>query len=130
MKTYTLFLVLIICLVSNCSSKDTLKQQPPPCELRVSEGFENPIGFYDSMPTFSWKLPQDTTTKTQTAYTIVVASKPELLPNNPDVWNSGKVASSQSVFVKYEGKPLKSRQNVFGKFNIGMKTITRQIGVK
>ena len=34
-----------------------------PHTLRVSEGFVNPIGFYDHEPTFSWNLPVSETIK-------------------------------------------------------------------
>ncbi|MCV9386642.1 glycoside hydrolase family 78 protein [Reichenbachiella ulvae] len=83
---------------------------PSPMELTVSEGFVNPIGFYDSVPDFSWKLP--TAVQEQSAYAIEVASNPDLLGSNADLWNSGKVKTGQSTFVKYEGKALSSRQKV------------------
>ncbi len=104
-----LFVLTILFLVS-CSS---IKNSMLPHDLAVSEQFKNPIGFYDATPTFSWKLPQNQNIKKQTAYTIVVASKPELLPNNADLWESGKVESDQTLFVKYKGKKLTSRQKVY-----------------
>ena len=84
-----------------------------PTNLTISEGLTNPIGFYDSNPTFSWKLPAGIAT--QKAYTIVVASSPKLLKTNPDLWNSGKVNSNQTLYVKYQGKKLSSRQKVYWK---------------
>ncbi|WP_248722430.1 alpha-L-rhamnosidase [Seonamhaeicola sp. ML3] len=110
MRINIICIALLQCLLLGCNeiSKNTVQV---PEQLRVSEGFQNPLGFYDATPSFSWKLSQ--TVKNQIAYKIVVASKPELLPNQPDIWNSGKVTSNQSTFVKYEGKTLKSRQNVF-----------------
>ncbi|TNJ45029.1 family 78 glycoside hydrolase catalytic domain [Tamlana fucoidanivorans] len=81
--------------------------------LRVSEGFENPLGFYDATPTFSWKLPISERVLSQSAYQIVVASSPDLLPNHADLWDSSKQMTDQSVWVKYQGKPLQSRQNVY-----------------
>ena len=102
--------VSIILLLISCSST---KNSIPAYELVVSEKFTNPIGFYDATPSFSWKLPQNKNIKKQTAYSIVVASKPELLPNNADLWVSGKVESDQTLFVKYKGKKLSSRQKVY-----------------
>jgi len=87
----------------------------PPIDLVVSEGFINPIGFYNAEPTFSWKLPVAGNIKSQSAYRLVVASKPELLPNKADFWDSGKVKSDQSVWVNYKGVPLDSRQKVYWK---------------
>ncbi len=103
-------LVLTVLFLVSCSS---VQNSMLPHELVVSEQFKNPIGFYDATPTFSWKLPQDSNIKTQTAYAIVVASNPELLPDNADLWESGKVESAQSLFVKYKGKQLASRQKVY-----------------
>ncbi|PWG06716.1 glycoside hydrolase family 78 protein [Polaribacter aquimarinus] len=102
--------ILAILFLVSCSS---VQNTIPPQELVVSEQFKNPIGFYDATPSFSWKLPQDKNIKKQTAYSIVVASKPELLPNNADLWESGKVESQQTLFVKYKGKKLSSRQKVY-----------------
>ena len=41
---------------------------------------------------------------------MLVASTPELLAKDQgDLWDSGKVASDQSIQVEYAGKPLRSR---------------------
>jgi alpha-L-rhamnosidase len=84
-----------------------------PNSLVVSEGFENPIGLYDNEPSFSWKLPVSENIKSQTAYRVVVASDPQLLPKRADLWDSGEVDSDQSVWVKYNGTPLESRQKAY-----------------
>lgn len=112
MKSNIIFLILTQLLFLSCVEKNSVNLEKPH-SLSVSEGFENPIGFHDSIPSFSWKLSKKISTKKQTAYSIVVASNPDLLPENPDVWSSGKIMSEQSVFVKYEGKPLKSRQKIY-----------------
>jgi alpha-L-rhamnosidase len=82
-------------------------------KLTVSEGFVNPIGFYDAAPSFSWQLPQDSTVKQQSAYRIVVATAEVLLPDDADLWDSGKIESSQSLWIPYQGKKLQSRQQVY-----------------
>ncbi|WP_298495919.1 family 78 glycoside hydrolase catalytic domain [uncultured Algibacter sp.] len=107
--------ILTILFLVSCSStqNNTPPYNIPPQELVVSEQFKNPIGFYDATPSFSWKLAQNKNIKKQTAYSIVVASEPELLPNNADLWESGKVESEQTLFVKYKGKKLSSRQKVY-----------------
>ncbi len=84
----------------------------PPTSLSVSEGFENPLGFYDAKPSFSWQLPDDEGVKAQTAYRVVAASEASMLPNDADLWDSGRIASDQSTFLPYAGKPLTSRQRV------------------
>ncbi|RED47854.1 family 78 glycoside hydrolase catalytic domain [Seonamhaeicola aphaedonensis] len=84
-----------------------------PASLTISEGFKNPMGFHDDKPTFSWQLPVTTDVKSQSAYQIVVASSRELLPNNPDLWDSTKQESNQSTFIEYKGTELQSRQKVY-----------------
>lgn len=84
-----------------------------PTALTLSEGFENPIGFYDATPTFSWQLPVSEDVSSQNAYQIVAASSPDLLPDKADLWDSKKQKTSQSTWVKYKGKPLTSRQKVY-----------------
>ncbi|AWW32839.1 rhamnosidase [Echinicola strongylocentroti] len=84
-----------------------------PVSLRVSENFTSPLGFYDSKPTFSWNLPTSNNGLQQTAYQIVAGSDPDLLPEKADFWNSEKVTSSQSAWIKYSGTALGSRQRVY-----------------
>ena len=96
--------------LTSCQEGVTVKKAN---NLTVSEGFKNPLGFYDATPTFSWKLPASENVKSQKAYQIVAATKPNLLPNNADLWNSKKENSSQSTWVKYKGEPLQSRQKVY-----------------
>ena len=103
--SYVLFVMLASCKETQLLIK--------PNKLSVSEGFKNPIGFYTATPTLSWELPVSSNIKNQTAYQIVVASNPKLLPNNADLWDSKKQKSSQSTWVNYNGKALKSRQKVY-----------------
>ncbi|MFD0796579.1 family 78 glycoside hydrolase catalytic domain [Maribacter chungangensis] len=84
-----------------------------PTALTLSEGFENPMGFYDATPTFSWQLTVAKDVSSQTAYRIVAAGSPDLLPENADLWDSKKQETSRSTWIKYEGEPLSSRQKVF-----------------
>ncbi|WP_299057408.1 alpha-L-rhamnosidase [uncultured Polaribacter sp.] len=108
------FIYLIICTtflgLTSCKEKGTLEKAN---FLTISEGFKNPIGFYDVKPTFSWQLPVSENIKSQSAYQIIAASNPDLLPNSPDLWDSEKQKSDQSAWLKYAGKPLQSRQKVY-----------------
>lgn len=104
---FTLF--LIACAVQPPSNT----QVSQPERLAVSEGFVNPIGFYDVSPSFSWVLPSDSSIKRQSRYRIVAASSPDLLPDNADLWNSNVVISDRTTFVPYNGVPLSSRQKVY-----------------
>lgn len=104
---YTFLWILLTSLFwGGCTKSDTA-----PLDLSVSEQFKNPIGFYDATPSFSWKLP--TGVKSQTAYRIVAASSADLLPHKADLWDTHKMDSDQSLYVKYAGSALTSRQKVF-----------------
>jgi alpha-L-rhamnosidase len=108
---YTILLLSLNCLIlTSCEQKETLVKA---IDLTISEGFKNPLGFYNARPTFSWKLPVSENNKSQSAYQIVVASNPDLLPDNADLWNSKKQETDQSVWIKYQGKTLASRQKVY-----------------
>ncbi|MFG6686778.1 glycoside hydrolase family 78 protein [Mariniflexile sp. HNIBRBA6329] len=101
---------VVLLLLASCKEAQLLEK---PVTLFVSEGFENPIGFYDASPTLSWKLPVSEGVKKQSAYQIVVASSSNLLPDNANLWDSKNQKSEQSAWIKYNGTPLKSRQKVF-----------------
>ena len=85
-----------------------------PTHLRC-EYLTNPLGIDEPKPRLSWQVvARDPKARglTQGAYQVVVASSPELLAKNQgDLWDSGKVASSQSLHVPYAGKPLASLQH-------------------
>ncbi|NRD23045.1 family 78 glycoside hydrolase catalytic domain [Winogradskyella litoriviva] len=107
---YLAYALVFLSLIISCDSKGSLESAT---DLTISEGFKNPIGFYDANPTFSWKLPVSESNKSQSAYHIVAASKPDLLPDNADLWDSEKQTSEQSTWITYGGKPLESRQKVY-----------------
>jgi len=79
-----------------------------PAELRV-DNLKNPLGIDDPAPKFSWQLRDTAPGAKQTAYEVMVASSPELLTQGKaDVWDSGRVASGQSLNVRYSGPALKA----------------------
>ena len=95
---------------SSCKEEATIVEAQ---KLTISEGFVNPLGFYDETPSFSWQLPVSEGVSSQSAYQIVVASSPDLLPDHADLWNSKKQQTAQSTWVTYAGAPLQSRQKVY-----------------
>src|SRR4051794_21788612 len=71
-------------------------------DLRV-DNVVNPLSA-GGTPTLSWKLRSGRPGERQTAYRILVASSPRLLTEHrADVWDSGRVASAESVAVPYRG---------------------------
>jgi len=80
---------------------------------------ENPSTIESKQPLFSWLVDVDGYNKFQSSYHILVASSEDKLnENNADVWNSKKVKSDKSTFVKYQGKDLQAMQNYFWKVKI------------
>jgi len=80
------------------------------CEYR-----ENPLGIDVENPRLSWIIEErsqrpEVRGQKQTAYQVLVASSEELLAKDQgDLWDSGKVASDQSIQVEYAGKGMASR---------------------
>ena len=88
-----------------------------PTELRCDD-LKNPVGIDFQKPMFTWGLPP-AQGRQQAAYQILIASsRNSLAQNNGDVWDSGKVNSSQSVQVDFGGKPLSSGGAYFWKVRI------------
>jgi hypothetical protein len=70
---------------------------------------ENPVGIDTQQPCFSWKTYSGERGFIQSSYQILVSDTPEALEQNSgNIWNSGKINSSQSVLIPFAGKPLKS----------------------
>ena len=81
--------------------------------LRCNRRIE-PVGVDDPTPAFSWQLHSRRRNVRQTAYQVLVASEPNLLhTGKPDLWDSGRVDSDQSLYVAYQGKPLRPSQRYF-----------------
>lgn len=77
-------------------------------ELQV-EHAPNPLGIDVARPRFSWVPRASANGQTQTAFQVVVASDAALLPDRPDVWDSGSVSTDRSFDIRYAGPPLASR---------------------
>lgn len=105
---YLFFLLLLIAFQSEAGIRTT--------SLLV-EGLSSPHGIDLYTPRLSWKLEADGETNVmQTAYQILVASSKELIEQGQaDIWNSGKVKSSRSVWIDYKGKELQSNGLYFWK---------------
>lgn len=85
-----------------------------PTQLRV-EYRTNPFTD-EAKPRLSWVLESGRRNQHQSAYRILVASKPELLEaGQADLWDSGKIANDQTAQVVYGGTALTSRQQCFWK---------------
>jgi alpha-L-rhamnosidase len=85
----------------------------------LTEWLENPLGIDTPQPHFSWQIQHADRGASQSAYQIQVASRPELLRDGKaDMWDSGRVDSSQSLHIRYEGKPLQSRTTYYWRVRV------------
>lgn len=76
----------------------------------LCEYHENPVGIEVQKPRLSWKINATETSILQIAYEIKVT---EQSGKGKTIWNSGKVASDQSVNVEYGGPALQPLQRVY-----------------
>ena len=84
----------------------------PPTALRC-EYLSDPIGIDVANPRLYW-VPESTDRgATQSAYQVLVSTHPDA--QQGDAWDSGKVASGQTVHVIYGGKTLESGRTYYWK---------------
>ncbi|HUA93509.1 MAG TPA: family 78 glycoside hydrolase catalytic domain [Terracidiphilus sp.] len=77
-----------------------------PVALRV-DNLPDALGIDDPTPRFSWQLNDPARGAKQLAYEVMVASQAALLDEGkPDVWDGGRVKSSESLNVRYGGPAL------------------------
>jgi alpha-L-rhamnosidase len=87
-------------------------------ELRVTalrtEYLENPLGVDGRKPRLSWQIRSEGRGVVQQAYQVRVAGTERALTRSGEpIWDSGRVASSESVHRPYEGPPLQSRRRYY-----------------
>ncbi|MBN1791131.1 MAG: family 78 glycoside hydrolase catalytic domain, partial [Bacteroidales bacterium] len=78
----------------------------------TSEHKNNPVGLDVPNPRLSWKLRADGYNVMQSAYSLRVATSPRFTSSSM-VWQSGKMASDESVLIRYTGKDLKPGQRYY-----------------
>src|ERR1035438_1894507 len=100
-----------MCLVTSARAENL---SPVRVDALTCEHLTNPVGIGNQKPRLSWKLRSDRSGEVQTAWEIRAASSASgLIATAPDLWDSGKTVSDQSVLVPWAGKPLGSRSQVF-----------------
>jgi len=97
--------VAIMFLVSTASAR--------PVRLRC-EHRENPLAIDTLTPRLSWQSDNSERNWKQAAYQILVTSSSDALQTGPpDVWDSGKINSNESVGIAYKGPVLESRKRYY-----------------
>jgi alpha-L-rhamnosidase len=89
----------------------TLPAAATPIHLRTNH-LTNPIGIDSPKPTFAWQSDATTPNWTQSAYQILIATSEANLAQ-PDIWDSHRIASSDSINISYAGPALKPQTRYF-----------------
>lgn len=116
MKKRYSYILLLIALLPAMILLSSFKQEKTIVQGLQSEYLSSPLAVGNANPLLSWRLKSGQRGKSQSAYRILVASKPSLLKvGQADYWDSGIVPSRRTAQVKYEGNPLSSRLQVYWK---------------
>ncbi|HWW97003.1 MAG TPA: alpha-L-rhamnosidase N-terminal domain-containing protein, partial [Edaphobacter sp.] len=88
-----------------------------PVQLRTDH-LTNPIGIDTPTPQFAWQSDATTPNWMQSAYQLLVATdEKNLAPSKgdakADIWDSGRIASSDSINIPYNGPALKPQTRYF-----------------
>jgi alpha-L-rhamnosidase len=96
----------------------TLTSSASPVRLRT-EQMTTPIGIDSSKPQFAWQSDATTPNWKQSAYQLLVAtSEQSLASGKADIWDSGRIASSDSINILYSGSALKPQTRYFWQVRI------------
>ena len=104
-RLVTLFAIIIV-----VSTINTFASGKPEVKDLICEYHTNPLGIDIQKPRLSWQMLSTVDNILQSAYEIKVTDQTS---KGKALWNSGKVNSSQSVNVTYDGPALKSMQLVY-----------------
>jgi alpha-L-rhamnosidase len=98
-----------LCLCIEVASAQSSKPVKLECESLIT-----PLGMDARKPVLSWKLQDTSAGAQQTAYEIQVASSNALLKaGKPDIWDSKRVESGDSIGANYGGPALTASKRYF-----------------
>ncbi|GLB49612.1 glycoside hydrolase family 78 protein [Neptunitalea lumnitzerae] len=113
MKYFGYIVCVLVTFLTPVKNEDFAVQQVT-CESQI-----NPLAVNTLHPVFGWKLQSNQEQVMQSAYQILVASSEKgLAKGHGDMWDSGKVVTDKSLYVSYDGKPLKSGKKYYWKVKL------------
>ncbi len=113
-RTLLVLQIFLVLSLSECFGNENMVIQDLRCE-----NLRNPLGIDKTTPRFSWKMRSEKQGTEQKAYQLLVASNASLLDKNKsDLWNSGKITSSDNIMVLYKGNALRSGSVAFWKVRV------------
>lgn len=107
----------VFCILVVLQINAAVSQQVPLKVINLTcEYLNNPIAIENLQPKLAWQIDGSNKNIQQSAYSILVSSdSTQLKQNIGDFWNSGKVKSTQSNHIIYQGKPIKSGTKLYWK---------------
>ena len=109
-STFLVFFFLLAAIPSHAS----LTASDLRCEYQPG-----PVAVDATHPRLGWVLESGTRDDRQTAYRIIVASSMQRLQRDEgDLWDSGKVVSSEQNQIAYAGKPFTANMECFWKLQV------------
>jgi alpha-L-rhamnosidase len=100
------FFLIIFCLTSRVFVYADAPLQP---NGLTCEYIQNPLGIDGKQPRFTWNFISSERNQMQSAYEVIVSDNLKAIQQSVgNIWSAGKVTSSQSIQVEYNGQPLKS----------------------
>ncbi|WP_136480780.1 alpha-L-rhamnosidase [Cognatitamlana onchidii] len=118
-KKQTLLSLLFLAIFCVACNQVSTPRAPISFEKLTLNSKESPKTIESEQPLFSWVVNAEGFNKSQSGYQILVASAQDKLnENDADIWNSSKVNSSQSTYVKFEGETLEALKSYVWKVKI------------
>ncbi|AUS06298.1 alpha-L-rhamnosidase [Pseudotamlana carrageenivorans] len=113
---FSLLLVAVFCFT--CKEEQILQASLDFGQVLLNAK-SNPTAIESETPLFSWTVDTEGFNKSQSAYHILVASSSDKLnESGADIWNSQKIESNKSTFVKFEGKSLEALKTYYWQVKI------------
>ena len=115
MKPTFLFVIALSVLTNICLK--AIPSDPEVTQLKCNN-LVNPLGT-GNRPLFNWTIKSVKTGQTQIAYQIIIANDQKNINSGKgDIWDSGKILSDQSVWIRYDGIDLSPGRRYFWRVRI------------
>lgn len=112
---YKFIILALLSLMACRQSADTNRPPEAPTHL-LTDLLSEPLGIENQNPLMGWVVNDPDPNEHQTAYQILVSDcLDQLASDQGNVWNSGKLHSSESSNVRFEGQPLEPDHVYFWK---------------
>lgn len=113
-----LCLITVFAAFKNVSRADDLQTHGFYVHKLTVNYADRPLGIDSGNIQLGWIIASNSRGELQKAYQIIAATTLPKLNAKPDLWNTGKVFSSNSIQVRYTGKGITSYARVYWKVRV------------